>query len=372
MAALQMWGVPAADEVQLGRPAGGPAAHEADGFDEGGPVRGAGGGRVECVDGRQRIGRLRDAIEQSLRRGRSGTGQQLDHAKSRDPIARVLGPAQKRQHVLDVGGFEELEPAEFHERNVAAGELDFERRAVMRRPKQHRLRLERDARFAVFQNLAGDITRLIGLVAHVHEPRPLGGEAVRPEILGETLLRGVDDGVRGGQDGLGRSVIAVERDDLGRRGEVAGKVEDVAHRRRAERVDRLRIVAHHRQADAAGLERQQDRCLQPVGVLILVHQHVIEALGDVGGDGRLRHHLRPVEQEIVVVEHMLALLGLDVSREQPAQLGFPDRAPGKRRAQHVRQAKFPHSRRVNRSRDRFPWRESAAAFSRSRDHAGSD
>ena len=113
------------------------------------------------------------------------------------------------------------------------------------------------------------------------------------------------------------------------------EIQDVAHRRGAERIDRLGVVADHREAAAVRLERQQDRGLQPVGVLIFVDQHVIEARRDVGRERRLGHHLRPVEQQVVVIEHALLLLGLHIGGEQPPQLGLPLGAPGKERAEHV-------------------------------------
>jgi hypothetical protein len=53
----------------------------------------------------------------------------------------------------------------------------------------------------------------------------------------------------------------------------------------AERVDRLGVVADDCQAVAAGLESQQDRGLQAVGVLILVNEDMIEATADVIGQG---------------------------------------------------------------------------------------
>ena len=62
-----------------------------------------------------------------------------------------------------------------------------------------------------------------------------------------------------------------------------GEVEDVANGRGAERIDRLGVVADHGEAAAAGLQRQQDRGLQAVGVLVFVDQHVIEAAADVVG-----------------------------------------------------------------------------------------
>ena len=260
-------------------------------------------------------------------------GNELDDAKAGHAIAQIFRPAQECEHVLDVGGLQELEAAELDERNVAAGELDLERGAVMRGAEQHGLRLEDDAAFAVLQDLFRRIARLLGLVAHAHELRPLGRRAVRPQVLGEALLGEIDDGVGRREDGLGRAVVALERDDLGARTEVTGKIENVAHGRGAKRVDRLGVVADHGEALAVRLERQQDRGLQDVGVLILVDQHVIETLADLVGEQR--HHLRPIEQQVVVVEHVLALLGLDIGGIEPPQLGFPVRAPGKERAEHL-------------------------------------
>ena len=114
-----------------------------------------------------------------------------------------------------------------------------------------------------------------------------------------------------------------------------GKVEDVAHRRGAKRINRLRVVADHGQAAPAGLQRQQDRRLQAVGVLVLVDQHMVEAAADIVGERRIAHHLRPVEQQVVVIEHVLLLLGLDIGGEQLLQLGRPAGAPRKGRAEHL-------------------------------------
>ena len=111
-------------------------------------------------------------------------------------------------------------------------------------------------------------------------------------------------------------------------------------RRRAERIDRLRVVADHGQTLAARPQRQQDRGLQPVGVLIFVDQHVIEPLGDFRRDRGLLHHVRPVEQQIVVIEHVLALLRFDIVLEQNLQLVLPRRAPRKVRAQNILERQF--------------------------------
>jgi hypothetical protein len=55
------------------------------------------------------------------------------------------------------------------------------------------------------------------------------------------------------------------------------KVEDVAHLRGAEGIDRLGVVADDGEPAAVRLQAEQDRRLQPVGVLVLVDQHMVEA-----------------------------------------------------------------------------------------------
>ncbi len=117
--------------------------------------------------------------------------------------------------------------------------------------------------------------------------------------------------------------------------ELVRKVQDVAHGRCAKRVDRLRVVADDGEPASAGFQRQQDRGLQAVGVLIFVDQDVVEAPADVFREAVVRHHLRPVEQQIVVIEHVLLLLGLDIGREQLLQLVGPSGTPGKEPPDHL-------------------------------------
>ena len=83
---------------------------------------------AQCGNGIRRLG---NAIEHALRRCRPDTGQQVQHAKAGDAVARILDEPQQRQHVLDVRRIEKFQPAEFHERNIAPGQLDLERAAVV-------------------------------------------------------------------------------------------------------------------------------------------------------------------------------------------------------------------------------------------------
>ena len=162
--------------------------------------------------------------------------------------------------------------------------------------------------------------------------------------------------------GLRRPVVARERDGARRRREQRRVVEDVAHGRAAEGVDRLRVVADGREAAAVRLQREQDGRLQAVRVLVLVDQHVAEALPHVAGQRGLVHQLRPVEQQVVVVEHALALLRLHVGREEPAQLRLPRRAPREVVRQHAIEARLlVHRGRVDREA-RSLQREALAAL----------
>jgi hypothetical protein len=108
-----------------------------------------------------------------------------------------------------------------------------------------------------------------------------------------------------------------------------GKVENVAHGRRAERIDRLCIVADHGEARPVRPQRQQDLGLEPIGVLVLVNQNVVEITADLPHDSGFGHRMSPVQQEVVVIEDVVPLLGHDIGLEQPTKLVRPIGTPGK-------------------------------------------
>ena len=59
---------------------------------------------------------------------------------------------------------------------------------------------------------------------------------------------------------------------------------------------------------------------------------MIEAATDVVGEAGVANHLRPVEQEVVVIEDVLLLLGLDTGRKQFFKFRRPPGAPWIRRS----------------------------------------
>jgi hypothetical protein len=189
------------------------------------------------------------------------SGKELRDAKARYPIARIIGPPQRGQNILDVRSFEELEAAELHEGNVFSCQLQFQNRAVVRGAKQDRLRLQANVGFAISQDCFDDIVRLCNVVGDIDQRRKIGRRSVGPEILGKTLGREVDNRIGRREDWLCRAIILLQRDQFGLRSEVSGKVEDVANIRRSEGIDRLSVVSDHRKAATARLKIEQDRGL---------------------------------------------------------------------------------------------------------------
>ena len=85
----------------------------------------------------------------------------------------------------------------------------------------------------------------------------------------------------------------------------------------------------------SGRSRLDDVGLQRVGVLVLVHEHVVEARAHAGAAGRVGEEPAPEQQQVVVVQDLLLLLGVRVRGEQLREALFGRQAPGERRAQHL-------------------------------------
>src|SRR5215216_5304540 len=89
----------------------------------------------------------------------------MQQPKTGDAVARIFDEPQQRQHVLDVGGVEELQSAILHERDVPARQFDFKWTAVAGCPEQNGLLLEDRTGLAVLQDALDDEAGLVGLVA---------------------------------------------------------------------------------------------------------------------------------------------------------------------------------------------------------------
>ena len=90
-----------------------------------------------------------EVVGDATRPRRTDAFEQPEHAVPRQFVGGVVEDAQQGERVLDVRRLEELEPAELHERDVAAAELDLEPVAVMAGAEQHRLVVQRHAQLAL-------------------------------------------------------------------------------------------------------------------------------------------------------------------------------------------------------------------------------
>jgi len=99
--------------------------------------------------------------------------QQLEYAESGDIIARVLSPAKNADQILHVRRFEKLEAAVFHERDVAAAELDFEQVGVMGSTHQDGLVVQGDPGLSMLQHPFYYMVGLRLLILRGHEDRLL-------------------------------------------------------------------------------------------------------------------------------------------------------------------------------------------------------
>lgn len=114
------------------------------------------------------------------------------------------------------------------------------------------------------------------------------------------------------QDGLGGTVVLQQYHHVGLGFVALRKAENILHRRGTKRIDGLRVVADHGHALAVRLQRVEDFALQGAGILILVHQHMIEVLRQCLCQRRGLHHDVPVQQQIVEIQHVVLLFSTDV------------------------------------------------------------
>ena len=246
---------------------------------------------------------------------RADAGQQAQGPPAGHRVPRVLGQAQQRQQVLDVGRFDELQAAVLDERQAVLRQLAFQQDAVMRRAEQHRLLGQRNPAPLMIEDPADDERDLLVLVLASDQLGRRAGGARRPEILGVPLAGVGDHAVGRLQNRLRAAVVLFQRDDPGA-GELLREVHDVADRRRTEGVDGLRVVADDGQTPAVRAQALQQPRLQAVRVLVLVHQHAVEAAADGRAGLGVVQQLTPFPQQIVVVEDVQFGFALRVRREQ--------------------------------------------------------
>ena len=115
-----------------------------------------------------------------------------------------------------------------------------------------------------------------------------------------------------------RAIVLLELDDGRGWVKLVRKIQDVSYAGSAKRVDRLRVVAddRHRLTDLA-----HDLRLDGICILIFVDEHVIKPPSHLFAISL--HEIKPIEQQVIVIEHVTTLLRFDVALEELLQLVGP-------------------------------------------------
>ncbi len=250
---------------------------------------------------------------------RSDSLEQLEEAKPRELVARVVGEAEQADEVFDVRGFHEAQAAVFHVGDAAARELELEQVAVVRSAHQHRLFAQSDSLLAMRQDPLADRVDLGILVGTVHEPGTFTAGRLGAQPGQESLGRVGADRVGDVENRLARPVVAFEDDGRDRR-KRGFDVEEVARARAAESVHGLRVVADDGQAGIGAAQRPQNLDLQSVDILIFVDADVIDLRREQRAEPLVGRGGAPVEQQVVEVDETEKPLALYVSLADGGEL----------------------------------------------------
>ena len=147
----------------------------------------------------------------------------------------------------------------------------------------------------VLENRRAHGFRLTLLVLARGQDREHSPTLIGPQSLAVTLAGLGDHSVGQLENGPGGPVVLFQCDGRGTR-ELLRKVQNVPDRSRPKRVDRLSIVADNRDPGVQRTERPKDIGLDHAGVLVLIHEDVVEHRSKDGTDIRI-HGCSPPEEQ---------------------------------------------------------------------------
>ena len=241
------------------------------------------------------------ALDLAHARGADAAPRRVDHALGRDVVRRVDHELEVGHDVADLGAVEEARAAHDLVRHARTQEHVLEDAALGVGAVEERHVVVADARAVQLLDLRADPAALVALVGglvglHELAVAPGGVEALR---LAARVVR--HHGVRGVQDVARGAVVLLELDHLGVR-VVLLEVEDVLDVGAAPGVDGLVVIAHDHEVALARGQHVGDLVLDVVGVLVLVHRDLDEAVLVLCQDVRmLLEQLVGVDEQVIEV-----------------------------------------------------------------------
>ena len=143
--------------------------------------------------------------------------------------------------------------------------------------------------------------------------------ALRKQVLFVLPLAFGDQQVGGVENRLSRTIVLLQRDDLGSRHELIGKAKNIFDFSGAKRIDRLRVITNHCDAVTLWFEGTQNLRLNQVGVLVFIDQNMVEPGANLSGKFFFRDQVAPVQQQVVIVERLVVLFARNILAKQFAQ-----------------------------------------------------
>ena len=209
-----------------------------------------------------------------------------------------------RDDVLDVRLFEEPQTAPDLERDVPAPQLELDFDRVPMAAVEDGDVVELPLLVKQVENVLGDELRLDAPVVAGRHGRLQPGRPHGAQFLGQPARVHGDAGVRKGQDLRHGPIVRLELVLPSVRISLL-EPQDVLEIRAPETVDGLRVIADDADVPVRRSQRVYDRALDRVGVLVLIHQDVLELVGQNAPHVRmLRQENEPRREEVVVVEEL--------------------------------------------------------------------
>ena len=266
-------------------------------------------GREQALLGDARLarGKERDAVLGSVRanladgRGANAAARRVDHAQRGHVVIRVHDDLEVGHHVADLLAVEEARAAHDLVGHAGAQEHVFEDARLRVGAVEDGNVVVAGALVVQLLDLRANPAALVALVRGLVHADLLAVARVGEEALGLAVRVVGHHGVGRVQDVAGGAVVLLELDHVGV-GVVLLEGEDVLDVRTAPGVDGLVVVAHDHEVSVLAGKEVGDGVLDAVGVLVLVHADLAEAL--LVGVEHLRvlgEKLEGLHQEVVEV-----------------------------------------------------------------------
>ena len=271
--------------------------------------------RLPCLVGQ--FFRLDDVQRGAVQRGAGGPGngvnlldrvvanaalRGVDDALEGEIVVWRHGDLEIGQRIADFGALIEARAADHAVRQAERDEAVLESAHLERGAHENGHFLKRGAGALGLLDVLADGAGFLVAVPVAAHPHFLAGVLVGPQCLAKAAFI-VGDQAGGRAEDVGRGAVVRLQPYDARAGEVLLEAQDVVDLRPAPAIDRLVVVANAADIAVALRQQPEPQVLRHVGVLVLVHQHVLELLLVLGKHVRIfLEQAQALEQQVAEVD----------------------------------------------------------------------